>query len=438
MNVNSYAARVAPQCRSLLLLLWCLLLAVHVRAEKYPYGEDFARVGQSWADAGPVLATADIRGASDAEQGDKFRRQLGTLEDSQGPYSDALAEPLTSLGRYHRANGDLEEATRMYRRALHLVRVNDGLYSERQMPVLRELLAVYRATGDFGALDQRYEYYFRLYGKGKPPYTSVRLQAALGYLRWQREALRLNLDGDNVRRLQHLYRLNEELVRATGADSSVPLAGYREVVLSQLRNLYLLEDRVRPRLENIGRVSSAPQFAQQFDQQDFDQRRMENLQRSALSLGNSLLQELISRYDAEADPQQVAGLYLELGDWYQWHSNESRAAQHYAKVGELLAGSADQALLQQWLGQPVELPDNGAFWQPPVAVDDQPPLILEVTYDVSARGRASNLQSIEEDPDTEGKANRLKRALRQIRFRPKWADGVATPTSVRRGYQLFD
>ena len=438
MNVNSCAAGIVARRHPVLILLLCLLAAADARADKYAYGEDFARVGHSWADAGPPLAAAVLYSDPGVDQSDSFRQQLAALEDSEGPYSDALAEPLTSLGRYYRASGDLEQATRMYRRALHLVRVNDGLYSERQMPVLRELLAVYRDTGDLGALDQRYEYYFRLYGKGQPPYTAVRLQAALGYLRWQREALRLDLDGDSVRRLQHLYRLNEDLLQATATDPSVSLAHYRDVVLSQVRNLYLLEDRVRPRLEEVGRVSGAPQFAQQFDQQDFDQRRLENLQRGALSRGSELVQELIGRYDASAEPQQVARLYLELGDWYQWHNSESRASQYYARVVELLTANSDQALLREWLGQPVELPDNGAFWQPPPQVNEQPPLVLEVAYDVSARGRASNLQSIEEDPAHAGKANRLKRALRKIRFRPRWVDGVAESASVRRDYQLFD
>ena len=438
MNVNSYAAGLVTRLHAALMALLCLIVAVDATADKYAYGEDFARVGQSWADAGPPLAAPVPKLDSGVDQGESFHQQLAALEDSEGPYSDALAEPLTSLGRYYRASGDLEQATRMYRRALHLVRVNDGLYSERQMPVLRELLAVYRVTGDLGALDQRYEYYFRLYGNGQPPYTEVRLRAALGYLRWQREALRLGLDGDSMRRLQHLYRLNEDLLQATATDPSVSLAHYRDVVLSQVRNLYLLEDRVRPRLEEIGRVSGAPQFAQQFDQQDFDQRRLESVQRGALSRGSELLEELIGRYDPGADPQQVARLYLELGDWYQWHNSESRAAPHYTQAAELLTASGDQALLREWFGQPVELPDNGAFWQPPVQVNDQPPLVLEVAYDVSASGRASNLQSIDEDPAYDGKANRLKRALRQIRFRPRWVNGAAQSASVRRDYQLFD
>ena len=80
-------------------------------------------------------------------------------------------------------------------------RINDGLYSERQVPLLRELLQSYREAGDYEALDERYDYYFRLYGNGQPPYTEIRLRAALEYLRWQREALRLGVGGRELERL---------------------------------------------------------------------------------------------------------------------------------------------------------------------------------------------------------------------------------------------
>src|SRR5210317_943906 len=137
MNVNSCAAGLVARLYAVLMVLPCLFVAADARADKYAYGQDFARVGQSWADGGPPLAAAVPNLDSGDNQGERFHQQLAALEDSEGPYSDALAEPLTSLGRYYRASGDLEQATRMYRRALHLVRVNDGLYSERQMPVLR-------------------------------------------------------------------------------------------------------------------------------------------------------------------------------------------------------------------------------------------------------------------------------------------------------------
>ena len=439
MNVNSCPKRCAKRyfpALGLLLLVGLSVLSNSSEAGKYAYGEDFVRLGKSWPDAGPQYPT--VAGQGSPAQKNDFQQQLAAVEDQEGPYSDALAEPLASLGRYYRNSGDLEQATLLYRRALHVVRINDGLYSERQIPVLQELLDVYRVSGDMETLDQRYAYYFRLYGKGQPPYTEVRLRAALGYLRWQREALRRGMDDNTHRRLMDLYQLNENLLKATATDSSVSAGQYREVVLSQIRNLYLLEDRISPRLENIGRVSSAPAFAGPIDQQDLDRRRLESLQKSSFSRGKGLLLELIARQDNTGDVKALAGLHLELGDWHQWHGNASRAGQQYAQVQQLLMSGGQQVLLQKWLGQPVELPDNGAFWQPPAATSEDSPVVLKVAYDVSASGRVSNLESPIEDPNLKSKAIRLKRALKQIRFRPRWINGAAEAAWVQRDYQLLD
>ena len=368
-----------------------------------------------------------------------YQQQVAELERQGGPYADALAETLAGLGRYHRSNGDLLEAQRLYRRALHVARVNDGLYSERQIPILQELLQGYRMAGDLQTLDDRYNYYFLLYGNGQAPYTDVRLGASLAYLRWQREAVRLEIDDDYSRRLLALYQLNEELLAAVSADTSVALHWYQDLVLSQLRNLYLLEDRFAPTVDNRVLAPAVPLFSNELDQEDFNKRRLETLQRGSLSRGTDLLQALIARTSDFGGVTELAGLHLELGDWYQWHGRENPAGQQYGQVVQLLSDDGRQDLLQQWLAQPVELPDNGAFWQSRSSPQEQSPVVVSMRYDVSAKGRVSNMQASVSDPDDERLATRLKRKLRQIRFRPRWVTGVAEPVaSIQRDYELLN
>ena len=126
-----------------------------------PYGEHFVRVGKTWADAAPPLRSPEAVPQLDVDR-DVYERRLTQVESAGGPYSDGLTEPLLGLARYHRGQGELETALALYQRALHLLRVNDGLYSERQIPLVREQLQLYREAGDFKALDQRYDYFFRL------------------------------------------------------------------------------------------------------------------------------------------------------------------------------------------------------------------------------------------------------------------------------------
>jgi len=397
------------------------------------------RVGQSWADGETVQDQARPGGLRATQDDGQYQRQVDELEMEGGPYADALAEPLTGLGRHYRQQGDMQQALRLYRRALHVVRVNDGLYSERQMPILRELLDAYRVSGEMEILDNRYDYYFRLYGNGRPPYTDVRLRAALAYLRWQREAIRLELDENESQRILALYHLNDELLQGVAAEPSVALQWYRDLVLSQMRNLYLLEDRFAPTVQNAGLAPSTPIFSEKWEQKDFDKKRLELIQRGAKSQGAGMLQALIDRTAAAGERTELARVHLELGDWYQWHGNDNRAGEQYQQVVQLLSDENQPDLLQQWLGQPRELPDNGAFWQFRPSREGGHPVVVSVSYDVSARGRASNLQAGVSDPADESLASRLKRKLSQIRFRPRWVSGAAESVSqVQRDYHLID
>ena len=419
------------------LVVWLLLFsASHGYAGDKAYGEHFFRLGSSWPEA--VLPSPNTGLTPSPESMARYQRQVQEFQGSDGPYSDALAEPLTGLARSHLAAGELEEARRLYRRALHIVRVNDGLYSKRQIPILQELLEIYRSTGDLESLDQRYDYYFRLYGSGLPPFSEVRLRAALAYLRWQREALLLGMDGERHQRLLDLHRLNDELVKATAIDPDVSIEQYREVVLSQVRNLYLVEDRISPRIDRVGLAETASPLGGEWEETDFDRKRLETLQRGALSSGVRLLDDLIERSTATATPETLARLHLELGDWYQWHGSAS-AREQYARVADILTGSGQQELLEQWLGQPVELPDNGAFWRPVRQAADGRKIVVDTRYDVSASGRIRNLTGKAVAAEDEPKAERLKRELRKIRFRPRWINGEPEAVvGVERSYEWIN
>jgi hypothetical protein len=402
-----------------------------------PYGEYFVRSGESWPDAGPVIALPASAVASTREDNERFQRLLEKLEDEGGPYADTLAEPLADLARFYRRNGDLDQAQRAYHRALHIVRVNEGLYSERQVPILRELFETYRMAGDMATLDARYDYFFRLYGSGQPPYSPVRIDAALEYLRWQREAVRRGLDGQDPRRLLFMYALNERILEGVASTPEPDFADFRDLVLSQLRNLYLLQDRYKPRVETIS-IAATTRMPGGWEDKDPNEARLETLQRNALTRGRTLLEELINRIPP-GQTEALAAAWLELADWNQWNDRPSEAATAYAKVVELLQGGKSANLLEQWLGQSVELPANGAFWQPGAWSGNREPGLVQARYDVSASGRANNIETLAPSSDDESKASRLRRNLAQTRFRPRIVNGVpAAETQLQRTYEVLN
>jgi len=220
-NCAAYAAVHTRHCLPVLLGL-CLLLVHPWALGGLPalYGKEYVRDPKRWEDGSPrsLPVPRAAQNESDANADKRaYLEQIQLQERSAGPYADGLTEPLTSLGRLYRDQGNYDASLGLYKHALHVVRVNDGLDSKRQIPLLRELLDTYRLAGDMQALDERYDYFFRLYGNGYPPYTPSRLQANLEYLRWQREAFLLHLDGDRKNRLVKMYQLNKRILESSHA-----------------------------------------------------------------------------------------------------------------------------------------------------------------------------------------------------------------------------
>ena len=82
---------------------------------------------------------------------DRQRQLVVAIEQAEargGPYSAELMAPLTSLAMLHQEAGDRDLAAAVIERLLHVVRVNYGLYSLEQAPLLAQLIANAEAAGN--------------------------------------------------------------------------------------------------------------------------------------------------------------------------------------------------------------------------------------------------------------------------------------------------
>jgi hypothetical protein len=167
-------------------------------------------------------------------------------------------------------------------------------------------------------------------------------------------------------------------------------------------------------------------------------RRIEHIQRTGVSIGATLLGDLIDRSES-ATPQQRAALWVELGDWYQWNSQLKRANEAYRTAVSMLRESAHDTLIEQWLGEPVELPDENAVWLQRRDREPADRAVVAVRYDVSARGDVSNTEVVQMPEEASGEAIRLQRMLRETHFRPRLVSGEPEATTgVQRRYKLID
>ncbi|MDO8860700.1 hypothetical protein Q6D67_03215 [Haliea sp. E1-2-M8] len=411
-------------------LLAVLLANPVMAAPAATYGRDFVRLDRHWPDEAPLASAPqpprEGQGAAVAAQ----RERLLLLEQEEGPYAAALAEPLMDMGRYLQEAGEAEQAGQLYQRALHVLRINEGLYSDNQMPLLRSLFAIHRSLGDWQGLDARYDYYFRL----AATLGELDVESAVDYFRWQREALRRQLDSTDHRRLLRLYEANEQLLAA--ADPALDAAGYWQLLDSQLRNLYLIQALVTPRMVSTTRgfTSAAPFRSEPLQEIDVHEQRLVNVQRSAVARGSELLSGFIDSA-ASRDEQLLAQALLALADWHQWNGDRRRAGEEYRQVVSYLQATGQDALLQKWFGSPVELPDNGAFSRD-TGVGGVPVL---ARFAVTAGGRPRDVETTAADESQQGFAMRLYRKLLATRFRPRFENGAAVATAeVERNYRYLD
>lgn len=384
------------------------------------YGEDFVRLGGDWSEVSSWWSPPPDPLAAEQNAADHLPRleeQLQARELAAGPYAPTLAEPLIDLGSLYRRAGDLDKSRQVYQRALHVVRINQGLYSDQQLPLLRQLLAVDRQRGDWQSLDQRYDYYLRASSMTDADDHAPLLE----YLRWQRQALRLEVDAREDERLLRLLSLNGELLERGG---NLDAARYWPLLESQLHNLYLLQAWQAPVVlqQEMGLRRSA--FAQPAMELSAREQRLVNLQRVAVSEGVALLEQFLSRGDLE-DVELTARVRLALADWEQWNGRQHSALARYSSLIAWLQSRGRSDLNAAWFAEPVELPDNGVFWRPPEEDGQR----IRADYSVSPEGRARAVDTRAGDESGRGHAIRLYRQLLSTRFRPAFSGGPE-PLSV--------
>ncbi len=405
------------------LLLLCLLACAPAHAHLPElYGREYLRVdADSERLPGRQVARRQLQPPFLGER--EMASLLRQREVSAGAYDQGLADPLTNQAHYQQERGDIEGAAASLRRAIQLIRINEGLNSERQLPLLKLLLALYREQGDFVALGNAYGYYYRVMTAGEGPVTPAQLPGVLDYLEGER---RLYVSRADDRRHTHLLRAFEAnhylLEQAEDATPQV----FVGLALSQMRNLYLiLGDSPRDLVAGPG-AGAVP----------LDENRLAGIQSTADGKGRRLLEDCLERLEG-APPRQLARIHLELGDWLHWNGHLLRAKRQYARVVELMAAAGEHAQLAAWFDEPVELPNMEALWPLSRGAGDAT-VLVEASYEVDRKGESRSVVVTAADESGRWQAKRIRAMLRDTHFRPRIGpEGPISGPPVTRHYRLI-
>ena len=164
------------------------------------------------------------------------------LENDFGPYDYRLMEPLSDLGDLQQRMGDHVSAVQTFKLAMHVIRINNGLYHDSQIDVLDKLIASESVLKNWEQVDNYYAYmqhlYQRLYS-----IDDSRLETGLQKVAsWHVSAFNVNLDGkrfEHLKTANKLFHLRLQVAQLTlNADDPKFDFLYRNIAICE-RQLYL-------------------------------------------------------------------------------------------------------------------------------------------------------------------------------------------------------
>jgi hypothetical protein len=362
-----------------------------------------------------------------------YQFYITDLESRFGAYAPGLSEQLLGLGTAYQEQGLYEDAVKVLKRAVHLSRINSGLHSAEQIPILQRLISALVAAGDYEAADERQYYLYRvqreLYASNAPQMAAAMLERAS----WEERAYFLSVGESSFTRLLTMW----ELYRLALTNIADQQGNYSMELLRPLNGLLNTQYLISV---YQGESSGGFQIGGGTPQSNVDEGRFNMVRASNYRQGQSVIaamREVHQHNEPKTSPLPAEAL-LELGDWHMWHQKRESATAVYQQAwDELAALEQGDELLAHHFGAPQLLPDMQGYNQdlePPANIHGQ----VKVSFAVNERGRIADMVVLEtewaDEADSETDPSRLLRRLRAKFWRPRYEERepVTTENIVQR------
>ncbi len=365
-------------------------------------------------------------------------QKLWLTENQVGAYSAALVPELQELGAALFADGQYPDAIDTYRRAIHLLRVNEGLNTIVQTGMVEQLIEAYFELGDFISADDQQLYLFRVRKENLSPSDPQMLESVEQLADWHRAAYLGQLDRYRYPRIVDLIDLYADMAKEVEEQEGEMSRNRLPYLQGKLRTEYMLS--VYPGESEEGLVVEAGQ-RDDADLPDLTKLRFVGFRNDNFRHGLASIREMrtILENDPDATAIEIADVMVKKGDWYQWHRRFAQAIRMYQEAWERVAGHSNA---DNWrratFGNPLELPSEVVFQPGRMPLRLYHGAEVHARFAVSRHGEAEDIEILAPDrADNQPAVTRGYKYLRDMRFRPKLEAGdVVAAESVERIYSI--
>jgi hypothetical protein len=372
-----------------------------------------------------------------------FRESVARIELQDGAFSPRLSQELHAQGDTLLQAGDINGALDVYDRAAHIIRVNSGLFSLDQVPVIESIIEANLTRGDLISANEQQEYLYYLhnkaYGDNNPDQL---LQALNAFAEWNLYAFNTNyFEVSNIADATSSTAVNSLTFQAFRAQSLLKAQMLYMQIVDILTHGYDKADPRLPEAEKALAVTSylyltnfdlADDFSNEQRPYDFSMMPKNTL---GSRMGSDALERRIDYLQSlgDADPETLTAARLDLADWQLFSRKRSNSL-------DLITLAWQEA---SNLGMPQERLD--AIFAPPLPtmvpafahprysraalkIPEDLPLVyrgyIDIDYTLNSYGQIRTAQTIGSTADTPSEiTERLLRNLRRGQFRPRLHDG---------------
>lgn len=416
----------------------------------------------------------------------EYLQKVDNIELEAGAYASELTEPLLSLGLSYQQQGNHLRAIDVFKRAMHINRINEGLYNLGQVDILEPLIASHMARRQWKNVNKRYDYLYWLLRRNAEQDDKRLLPLIYKLSGWYLDSYSAHAGLSTALHLMNandLYSMAVDIIDAQYGENDLRLVNaLRGLAVS---NYYLANNSV---LLVDQQINSNTTVDEQVTPKKY---RLASYVNKSFSSGVKAISRMIDVYASNPMSPRFSQekALVELGDWYLRFNKRDSAFSQYQLAYELLVKQqATQEEINTLFGWPVALSilyqNHHELARPPQTITmmqvpkytqatakslsmandsvastgnlERPlpeslgstsgttsigasyslasgvqPRYVVVSFDVTRTGKTRNIEVVESQPsDAYSIRSKARDYLKVTRFRPRFSDG--TPVLTRR------
>ena len=364
---------------------------------------------------------------------DGYRNSIKILEETGGAYAIGLAEELLGFGLALQRSGRHAQAVEVFQRGTHVTRINQGLYSEQQIPFLKGSINSLAALQDIRAADDQQDYLIRVQERALQA-GPERISAWLSYAYWQRSQFLIDpVDTQFPRLIRMLDAYQSALNELKTFENERQLVS--DALWGLIQTYFLVtsfddEKDASPFERRTNFDENAPQENFYEFYRDADRGVPQ-----AIELLVHLLSEMHGPTSFEAFHASI-----QLADWHLWRGERRTASELYRQIDQVIGELEDETRVQdlrdQLFNRITLLPDiSGIRLLPPAVPAEEGNVSL--SFNITDRGTVRNVKRVSVAEGFDGLAGKFIRYLRHAVFRPQVLEGATvTREGVEQSYVL--